>query len=123
MLSGGPVYEYLPDLRALENSALFFTGFQVPGTPGRELLDTKKVEIGGIRVDFSNLNIKYFDFSAHCDSNGIKRMIKACNPQLVLVNHGEPDQCQAVVDWTEKEIGCFAFAPTLRERFEVEDYL
>lgn len=122
MLSGGPVLEYLPELRTLKNSALFFTGFQVPGTPGRQLLDEKKIEIGGIMVDFSNVDIKYFDFSAHCDHRGIKKVIKAADPKLVLVNHGEPEACDAVVEWVRDEVGSYVFAPKLREKFKVEDF-
>ncbi|MCD4739894.1 MBL fold metallo-hydrolase [archaeon] len=123
MLSGGPVMEYLPELRTLRNSALFFTGFQVPGTPGRIMLEEKKMEFDDVNVNFSNIDIKYFDFSAHCDEHGVKKFISGCNPKLVLVQHGEEEQCEDVVDWVEQEIGCFAFAPKLREKFKVEDFV
>lgn len=123
MLSGGPVMNYLPELRTLNNAALFFTGFQVPGTPGREMLDTKRMDLAGVKVDFSNVDVKYFDFSAHCDKHGIQKFVKSCDPKLVLVQHGEPEQCEEVVDWVESEIGCFAFAPKLREKFKVEDFV
>ncbi|MCD6414420.1 MAG: MBL fold metallo-hydrolase [Candidatus Diapherotrites archaeon] len=123
MLSGGPAMEYLPELKTLKNSALFFTGFQVPGTPGRQMLEEKKMNLGGILTNFSNVNIKYFDFSAHCDSKGIHKFIKAADPKLVLVNHGEEEQCNSVVEWVKDEIGCYAFAPELRDKFELKDFV
>jgi putative mRNA 3-end processing factor len=123
MLSGGPVMEYLPELKNLNNSAVFFTGFQVPGTPGRRFLEEKKFEVAGADVDFGGTRIEYFDFSAHCDRKGVQDLIKSCDPSLVLVNHGEEEQCEEVVEWVEDEVGCFAFAPKLRESFKVEDFL
>jgi len=123
MLTGGPAVGYIPELRTIKNAAIFFTGFQVPGTPGNRLLNEKVFDYEGFAMDFRGFNIKWFDFSAHTDKNGIHKFIKAVDPQLVLINHGEPEQSEALRKWVEEEIGCYVFTPTLREKFGLEDFV
>jgi len=122
MLSGGPAVRYIQDIRNIDHSAVFFTGFQVPGTRGRRLLDEHKFEADAGPVNMSDLNIRHFDFSAHAGRDGLHKFIKAADPSVVFVNHGEEGQCEALRQWTEDELGCYAFAPKLGEKYKLEDY-
>ncbi|HMB49803.1 MAG TPA: MBL fold metallo-hydrolase, partial [Natronoarchaeum rubrum] len=44
MLSGGPAMTYVPAIRANPTNKVTMTGYQVEGTPGRELLETGSAE-------------------------------------------------------------------------------
>lgn len=123
MLSGGPAVNYLLELKEVKNSAIFFTGFQVPGTPGKTLLDRRKFKMNDIALDFSHLKIKYFDFSAHADKNGIQKFLKAAHPKLVFLLHGDFEQMQKLHTWIEEELGYHVFSPRLGEKYNLEDYV
>jgi len=45
MLSGGPAMTYVPAVRGNPTNKITMTGYQVEGTPGRELLETGSAEI------------------------------------------------------------------------------
>jgi putative mRNA 3-end processing factor len=122
MLSGGPAVYYLADMHSVKNSAVFLTGFQAPGTPGHGLLHKRKFSFEGVELGFADHRIEYFDFSAHADLHGIRKIIKAADPGLVIVNHCEDESGDAVVHWARGE-SYEAFAPKLREKFEVEKFL
>ncbi len=47
MLSGGPAMTYVPAVRSTPTNAIVLTGYQVEGTPGRELLESGRCEIDG----------------------------------------------------------------------------
>ncbi|MFH0987082.1 MAG: MBL fold metallo-hydrolase, partial [Candidatus Micrarchaeota archaeon] len=78
MLSGGPAVSYIMKIRDYENKAVFFSGYQAHGTPGRKLLDTGRMEYEGFDLDFTDYNIKKFDFSAHADKLGLLEFAKKC---------------------------------------------
>ena len=123
MLSGGPAVRYIQDIREVDHSAVFFTGYQVPGTPGRTLLDENKFEGETGPEDMSKLNIRHFDFSAHAGREGLHKYIKAADPSVVFVNHGDEEQCEALRQWVEDDMGIYAFAPKLGEKYKLEDYI
>ncbi|MCK4327571.1 MAG: MBL fold metallo-hydrolase [Candidatus Diapherotrites archaeon] len=123
MLSGGPAVRYVQDIRDVDRSAVFFTGFQVPGTPGRQLLEEKRFETERVSADCSGLDVRHFDFSAHAGKDGLHKMLKKASPSVVFVNHGEEEQCELLRQWAEGELGCYAFAPKLGEKYKLEDYL
>ena len=124
MLNGGPILHYL--LTAHErkdpNLAIFFTGYQVEGTPGRMLREQHKIMVDGHMLDFSFANIDYFDFSAHCDRSGIHKLLKQTNPNLVVLNHGDPDAETAVVEWVQDNLNTEVLKPKLGETVDVSKY-
>ncbi|MBN3036924.1 MAG: MBL fold metallo-hydrolase [Candidatus Diapherotrites archaeon] len=123
MLTGGPSVSYLAELKHVENSAVFFTGYQVEGTPGNQLLTSTKFTFEELTIDYSDKDVRYFDLSAHADANGLHAFIKSVDPSLVLVNHGDPPACDALKEWVNDEMGCDAFSPSLRDKYKVEDYV
>jgi len=47
MLAGGPVHSYLPEIRSNPTNTVTLTGYQVEGTPGRELQERGRLAING----------------------------------------------------------------------------
>ncbi|MEZ3115797.1 MBL fold metallo-hydrolase [Halobaculum sp. MBLA0147] len=115
MLSGGPAMTYVPAVRANPTNQIALTGYQVAGTPGRELLETGSAEIDGRMLRVS-ARVDQFDFSAHADEAGIRSFLDAYRDATVLVNHG--DDCVAFAD-TLREDGYTASAPELGETVTV----
>ncbi len=92
MLSGGPIMNYLLKMKSLpQRKAIFFSGYQVEGTPGRKLLETGRFTYMDYDLNFKDFEIKKFDFSAHTDKNGLINLVKKVNPGLVLLNHGDEE--------------------------------
>ncbi|PSQ49286.1 MBL fold metallo-hydrolase [Halobacteriales archaeon SW_12_67_38] len=91
------------------------TGYQVEGTPGRELLDTGRVEIDGRRMPVS-AQVESYDFSAHADREGLFGYLDSYRDGRVLVNHG--DRCQTFAAELRDE-GIDAAAPGLGDTVEV----
>ena len=90
MLSGGPAMTYVPAISGNPTNAIALTGYQVEGTPGRELLETGSAEIDG-RVMPVSARVEQYDFSAHADREGLLDFLAAYRDIPVLVNHG--DRC------------------------------
>jgi len=111
MLSGGPAMTYVPEIRANPANKLAFTGYQVEGTPGRELLDTGRAEIDG-RVMPVSAQVEQYDFSAHADRDGLRAFLADYRDAEVLVNHG--DRCPQFADELRAE-GFDASAPEVGE--------
>ena len=90
MLSGGPAMTYVPAIRANPTNKITMTGYQVEGTPGRDLLDAGRAEIDG-RVMPVSARVEAYDFSAHADRDGLASLLDDYRDAAVLVNHG--DRC------------------------------
>jgi len=92
MLEGGPVLGYAGRLRHDERSALLLTGYQVPGTNGRTLLDIGKLRVARerdaapVRI---NMEVRHFDLSAHAGHAELASFARACRPERVVLYHGE----------------------------------
>ena len=90
MLSGGPAMTYVPAIRDRPVNKIAMTGYQVEGTPGRELLETGSAEIDG-RVLPVAAQVEQYDFSAHADRDGLLGFLEHYRDAQVLLNHG--DRC------------------------------
>jgi putative mRNA 3-end processing factor len=111
MLSGGPAMTYIPAIRSNPTNKITMTGYQVAGTPGRNLLERGRAEIDG-RVMPVAAQVEQYDFSAHADRRGLREFLGAYPDARVLVNHG--DRCE----WFAEELradGVDADAPDLGE--------
>jgi putative mRNA 3-end processing factor len=109
MLSGGPAMTYVPAIRNRPVNTIAMTGYQVEGTPGRDLLETGSAEIDG-RVLPVSAGVELFDFSAHADREGLLAFLESYRDSEVLVNHG--DRCGAFAAEL-REDGYDASAPEL----------
>ncbi|WP_256391890.1 MBL fold metallo-hydrolase [Natronoarchaeum rubrum] len=109
MLSGGPAMTYVPAIRANPTNKVTMTGYQVQGTPGRELLETGSAEFDG-RVLPVSARVEQYDFSAHADRSGILDVLNDYRDAEILVNHG--DRCEAFAEEL-RAAGFDASAPAL----------
>ncbi|GGL69731.1 MBL fold metallo-hydrolase [Halocalculus aciditolerans] len=107
MLSGGPAMTYVPAIRANPTNKVAMTGYQVEGTPGRDLLETGSAELDGRRMPVS-AQVEQYDFSAHADRDGLRDFLDAYTDTPVVVNHG--DRCEAFAAALETD-GFDATAP------------
>jgi putative mRNA 3-end processing factor len=115
MLSGGPAMTYIPAIRRNPMNKITMTGYQVAGTPGRDLLETGSAEIDGRRMPVS-ARVEQYDFSAHADREGLLSFLAAYGDARVLVNHG--DRCGAFADELRTD-SYDADAPDMGARLEV----
>jgi putative mRNA 3-end processing factor len=115
MLSGGPAMTYIPEIRDRPVNKIAMTGYQVEGTPGRELLETGSAEIDG-RVMPVAAQVEQYDFSAHADREGLLDLLDAYRDTPVIVNHG--DRCQAFADELADD-GYRASAPEIGDRLSI----
>ncbi|MCX8173455.1 MAG: MBL fold metallo-hydrolase [Thermoplasmata archaeon] len=88
MLDGGPVLEYLEVFRKKENCGILLTGYQVEGTNGRALLEKGSINIAGAEVEVKT-PVYFFDFSAHAGHDDLLKFIEMCDPEKVVLMHGE----------------------------------
>ncbi|ELY53241.1 MBL fold metallo-hydrolase [Natronolimnohabitans innermongolicus] len=109
MLSGGPAMTYIPEIRANPTNKIAMTGYQVEGTPGRDLLETGSAEIDGRMMPVS-ARVEQYDFSAHADRDGILEFLESYRDSEVLINHG--DRCEAFAEELRGE-GFDSSAPEL----------
>jgi putative mRNA 3-end processing factor len=109
MLSGGPAMTYIPEIRSNPVNKIAMTGYQVEGTPGRDLLDSGRAEIDG-RVMPVSAQVEQYDFSAHADRNGLVDFLDAYRDARVLVVHG--DRCASFAEELRAD-GVDASAPEL----------
>ncbi len=115
MLHGGPAMTYVPAIRSNPTNAIAFTGYQVAGTPGRDLLETGSAEIDG-RVRPVSAQVEQFDLSAHADRDGLCAFLADYRASQVLINHG--DRCEAFAESLRAD-DFDARAPELGARLEV----
>jgi putative mRNA 3-end processing factor len=92
MLNGGPVLHYLSKLRNDASSAVFLTGYQVPGTNGHLLKETGKLRLerdpNSPSFDLQ-CKLRSFDLSGHAGHSQIVDFIDKCNPEKVILYHGD----------------------------------
>ena len=88
MLQGGPALTYLPEISGDPTNAVALTGYQVAGTPGRELLETGRLPVNGRHLPVS-ARVEQFDLSAHADRDGLLSFLEAYTDAAVYVVHGD----------------------------------
>ncbi|MCA1814749.1 MAG: MBL fold metallo-hydrolase [Halobacteriales archaeon] len=88
MLEGGPALGYLEQMHDQGRNAVFFSGFQVPGTNGRRLMEEGIVNIQGVdeRVRCA---VERFDFSAHAGHSELLQFAKATGAGDVVIMHSD----------------------------------
>jgi putative mRNA 3-end processing factor len=115
MLSGGPAMSYIPQIRANPTNKITMTGYQVEGTPGRDLLETGRADIGG-RIMAVSAGVEQYDFSAHADAAGLRAFLDDYAGCEVLVNHG--DRCEWFAERLRAD-GVDARAPERAETVDI----
>jgi putative mRNA 3-end processing factor len=119
MLKGGPAAFYVSKLGKKASNAIFLVSYQIPGTPGKELLEKGVCTIDG-KVRKVKARYEHFDFSSHCGASQLKDALRKLggNPKVFVV-HGDDENCKMFANWAESELGLDAVAPKTGETFEV----
>ncbi|TFG32225.1 MBL fold metallo-hydrolase [Candidatus Thorarchaeota archaeon] len=103
MLKGGASHLYFKMLHDDPKNSIVFVSFQIPGTPGAELLETGKVVAGGRDFEVT-ADIRQHHLSSHSDSRGMLDMLTKIpgEPEFYMV-HGESEACEALAEKLEKK--------------------
>ena len=115
MLVGGNATYYLQELSFNSNNGIALVSYQGEGTPGKKLLDTKKVSTRGKDLSVA-AEVKQFEFSGHSDRNELFEVIKKIkgNPKVLTV-HGDTESCRKFAQEIHVKFGFEAHAPDVNE--------
>ena len=119
MLQGGPAAFYVSTLGKKAKNGIFLVSYQIPGTPGRQLLEKGMCVIDG-KVRKIKAQVQHFDFSSHCGASQLREVVKGLDgsPKVFAV-HGAEGNCERFAKWVKKELGSRAIAPKTGDRFTV----
>jgi putative mRNA 3-end processing factor len=119
MLKGGPAMFYVSKIGKKAHNAVFLVSFQIPGTPGKELLEKGRCVIDG-KMRKVKSKVKHFDFSSHCGASQLQALVKSLkgNPTVYIV-HGAEGNCERFAKWIQKETGLNAVAPNSGDTYRV----
>jgi putative mRNA 3-end processing factor len=91
LLEGGPSVRYVKSLYNSPESSIIFTGFLIPKTAGRYLVDTGRFVTEGFDLKIK-MNIQKFDFSAHLGRTDLFNFVNKIRPEKIICMHG--DYCE-----------------------------
>ncbi|MCZ2855627.1 MAG: MBL fold metallo-hydrolase [Candidatus Bathyarchaeota archaeon] len=119
MLKGGPAAFYVQKLGKKSRNAIFLVSYQIPGTPGRELMEKGRCVIDG-KMQKVKAKVERFDFSSHCGASELQETVKRLegNPKVYVV-HGAEGNCTRFAKWVKKEVGFEASAPRSGDTFTI----
>ena len=119
MLVGGASIFYNQQLSQHEKNAISIVSFQVPGTPGRTLIDKGMTLINGKAVKVK-ADVRRFDFSSHSGKAELHADLRAIkgSPKFMTV-HGEEESCIQLAQELHTSLGVEALAPRVGETYEV----
>ncbi len=119
MLKGGPAAFYISKLGKKAINAVYLVSYQIPGTPGRELMEKGVCTIDG-QVRKIKSAYRHFDFSSHCGASKLKEaLIKLGGKPKVFVVHGAEGNCELFANWARNELGLDAIAPHTGETYQI----
>jgi putative mRNA 3-end processing factor len=111
MLKGGPAMFYTSKIGKKSNNAIFLVSYQIPGTPGKELLDRGICVIDG-KMRRVKAQVQHFDFSSHCGAGELREALGRLHGKpKVYVVHGAEGNCELLAKWAKSELGLEAVAP------------
>ena len=119
MLKGGPSQFYLSKIAKKANNSIFLVSYQIPGTPGKQLMDKGVTTIDG-KVSKVKAQYRHFDFSSHCGASQLKEGLRRLGgkPKVFCV-HGAEGNCELLANWAKTELGLDAVAPRTGETYEI----
>lgn len=103
---------------------VLFVGYQAVGTLGRALHDgAKSVKLFGEEINVQAEISWLPGVSGHADKDGLIAWLKGFSkkPDMVFVNHGDPDACESFTACLKNELGYNAFAPYSGTSFDLAE--
>lgn len=119
MLMGGSSVFYNQEISQDERNGISIVAFQVPGSPGRTLLDRGITMIGGKMVPVK-AEVRRFDFSGHSGRSDLFEMLSRIkgSPRVYAI-HGDGDSCDIFAREITEKFGFEASAPKIGDRVVV----
>jgi putative mRNA 3-end processing factor len=119
MLKGGPAMFYISKIGKKPGNAVYLVSYQIPGTPGKELLEKGVCTIDGVMRKIK-AKVQHFDFSSHCGASELKEAVKHLggHPKVYVV-HGAEGNCEYFAKWIREELGLEAIAPRTGDTFKI----
>jgi putative mRNA 3-end processing factor len=119
MLKGGPASFYSERISLEPKSAIFLVSFQIPGTPGRLLLEKNVLSSRG-RLIKVNARVDNFDFSSHCGRTELRQVLselKRRSTRKVFIVHGTQENNLALAEAASQDFGLEAEAPEVGKEY------
>ncbi len=119
MLMGGASVFYNEHLALTERNGISIVAFQVPGTPGRTLLDKGLTLVNGKPAKVK-AEVRRFDFSGHSGRGDLFDLISRVkgNPKVYAV-HGDGSSCEKFASEITERFGYEASAPQIGDKIVV----
>ena len=122
MCDAGRVRHHLKHNLWRPESMVLFVGYQAVGTLGRLLVDgAKSVKLFDETIQVEAEIDTLPGISGHADKNGLISWLEGFQkkPEIVFVNHGDPDASEAFANCLNRELGYRAFAPYSGAEFDL----
>ena len=105
MLRGGTAAMYLSEIMHDPKNAVLLVGYQIPGTPGRELLDNGSYD-DGAGLKRVKAKFELYDFSSHAGQSQLLELGSSFpNLESLYTVHGEAEACQYLAKTLHKTNG------------------
>ena len=105
MLRGGTAAMYLGEIMHDPKNAVLLVGYQIPGTPGRDLLENGSYDDGS-GLKRVKAKFQLFDFSSHAGQNELLDLGTSFpNLEQVYTVHGEAEACEYLAKTLHKTNG------------------
>jgi len=119
MLKGGAALYYLQRIYKDRRNAIFLVSYQIPGTPGRYLLETGKFKFND-KEEKVKAKVAWFDFSSH---SGRKELLEFASMlgsgvKLILI-HGEHEGSKALAEELSELYDLDTYVPRMGEELRV----
>jgi putative mRNA 3-end processing factor len=88
MMDGGPVLNYMNKLKNDKKSAVLLSGYQVPESNARLLVDHGMLDFYGVKERIE-CEVQYFDFSAHAGHSELIDFAQKCSPEKIVLMHSD----------------------------------
>lgn len=115
-LDGGPAVMYIRHLYGRPECSLLLSGFQIPRTAGRYLLDTGRFVMEDVDLAVK-MNMQSLDFSAHSGRTQLMDFVKRLKPEKVICMHG--DYCERFATEIKGRFGIEAIAPHIGDEIKL----
>lgn len=118
MATGGRILHHLSQRMSDDRNAILLVGFQAPGTRGDQLRQgARSVKLLG-RHRAVRARVVSVELSAHADQDELVDWAATATtpPEIVYVNHGEPDAAAALADRLASDVDLIAVAARPGER-------
>src|SRR3989344_4580649 len=116
VVEGGPAIQYIKALYTRPECSINFTGYMIPKTAGRYLVDTGRFVHQGADLAVK-MAINQFDFSAHAGRTELLEFVKKMRPEKIICVHG--DQCERFATELKGRFAVDAIAPRLGDVLEI----